>query len=86
MYYNGTICLAVAFDVDMSNLSILQINKLFRQSDESEKWPICGRYNATERAMRRLRKIRREYGFTMTNLEYALALDAEISKIVNGEV
>lgn len=47
-------------------------------------WPICGRFNATERAIRRLQRTA-EYTYT-DGLEYALALDSEISRIVNGEV
>lgn len=57
------------------------INKLFRMHDESQKWPICSRFNATERAIRRLKGQYMHGGF-----EYALALDAEISSIVNNHI
>ena len=52
--------------------------------DTSTLWPICGRFNATERAIRRLQRTA-EYTYT-DGLEYTLALDSEISRIVNGEV
>lgn len=71
------------YNIDVSDMTIRQINKLFRQHDDSASWPICGRFNATERAIRRL--WRADYGY-IDNLEYALALDSEISRIVNGEV
>ena len=62
--------------------NIRAINRDFRWQDESEKWLVSGRFNATERAIRRLRRLQTAiYG-----LEYALTLDNEISRIVNGEV
>lgn len=61
------------------------INKWFREQDESGKWPICGRFNATERAIRIVRKFARVGGYDLQGLEYALALEAEISRIVNKE-
>lgn len=63
-------------------MTIRQISRLFRQHDTSALWPICGRFNATEKAIRRLR--RTGYAYT-DGLEYAYALDAAISRIVNGE-
>jgi hypothetical protein len=32
------------------------INKLFRRQDESDKWPIQGRFNVTDRAIRHAQK------------------------------
>ena len=61
------------------------INGIFRQHDDSDKWPINGRFNATERAIRKVRKFMRESGNDLAGLEYALTLDAEISRIVNNE-
>jgi hypothetical protein len=58
------------------------IKRLFRQQDESYLWPIRGRFNATERAFRRVNAIEQASG-SMPNLEYALSVDNEISKIVN---
>lgn len=70
---------------DLDGLAnIRRINGMFRSQDESHLWPICGRYNATERAIRRLRKAQADGAVINPGLEYALALDAEISAIVNG--
>lgn len=63
-----------------------KINKVFRKHDESNLWPICGKFNATERAIRRLREWRRKGLCINTGLEYALCLESEISKIVNNQI
>lgn len=65
--------------------NIAEINRLFRRQDESHLWPINGRFDATERAIRRLRRAAREGSCIEPGLEYALALDAELSAIVNGD-
>jgi hypothetical protein len=65
--------------------NIAAINRLFRRQDESHLWPINGRFDATERAIRRLRRLAREGACIEAGLNYALALDAEISTIVNGD-
>ena len=66
--------------------NIAAINALFRRQDESHLYPIRGRFDATERAIRRLRRLAREGLALEPGLEYALALDAEISAIVNGDI
>lgn len=66
-----------------NRLSIGGVNRVFRNADESHLYPVHGRFNATERAIRRLRRLRRE-GLTLNpGYEYALALEREISNIVN---
>lgn len=65
-------------DAIINDMSIREINRHFRNNDESEKWPICGRFNVTERAIRKVRKQGLNGG-----LEYYLALEAEIGRIVN---
>ena len=57
------------------------INAYFRANDESHKWPICNKFNATERAIRRLRG-----QYPHGGLEYFLALGDEIIRIVNAAV
>jgi hypothetical protein len=64
--------------------NIAMINRLFARQDESHLWPINGRFDATQRAIRRLRRMRTEVEIN-PGLEYALALDAEISRVVNSE-
>lgn len=66
----------------IQNGSIRTINSYFRANDESHKWPICNKFNVTERAIRRLRK----EGYYNGGLEYFIALDTEISIIVNNAV
>jgi len=64
--------------------NITAINKLYRQQDESHLWPIQGRYNATERAIRRARDFTREAG-PVYGLEYCYLLEDLLSDIVNKE-
>lgn len=60
-----------------------QINAYFRANDCSHQWPICNRFDVTERAIRRLR--RNDDGCLANGgFEYFMALDAEISSIVNS--
>lgn len=66
---------------NVNEMSIRQINAYFRENDESNKWPVCGRFNVTERAIRNVRKQGLNGG-----LEYYLALEAEIGRIVNSLV
>ena len=65
--------------------NIKAINKLYREQDESHLYPINGRFNATERAIRKARDFQRGSG-AVYGLEYAYLLDEIISKIVNGGV
>ena len=61
------------------------INKAFRAADESHLWPINNRFDATERAIRAVRRFMHEAG-ELSGLEYALALDAALSRVVNGAI
>lgn len=60
------------------------INKWFRDNDESHLWPICNKFNVTERAIRQVRKFEREN--EMEYSDYAVAIDRAISVIVNKEI
>lgn len=66
----------------IENGTTRQINAYFRANDESHKWPICNKFNATERAIRQLRKT----GFYNGGYEYFYALDQQISLIVNETI
>lgn len=70
--------------MEVNEMSIRQINAYFRSIDDSHKWPICGRFNATERAISRLRRLRREGLEVNEGLEYYLALERIIIEIVNN--
>ena len=65
--------------------NIRAINKLFRSQDESHLWPINGRFNATDRAIRQARTFMRESS-AVYGLEYCYLLDNLISNIVNGDI
>ena len=66
---------------NVNEMSVRQINAYFRKNDDSHLWPICGRFNATERAIRRVRRMGLAgYG----GLEYYLTVEREISDIVNA--
>lgn len=69
---------------NVCEMSVRQINAYFRKHDDSHLWPICGRFNATERAIRRIRRYRRDGMEACSGLEYYLALEREISEIVNA--
>lgn len=62
--------------------NIRAINKWFRDNDESHLWPISGRFNCTERAIRKARQFQRDSG-AIYGLEYVYLLDGIISEIVN---
>ena len=64
--------------------NIRAINAIYRAQDESNLYPINGRFNATERAIRRVRKFQRASG-AIYGLEYCYVLESEISRIVNQE-
>jgi hypothetical protein len=67
-------------DAIINEMSIREINRHFRNEDESHLFPICGKFNVTERAIRKVCKQGLNGG-----LEYYLALEAEIGRIVNDE-
>jgi hypothetical protein len=58
------------------------INRYFRAQDESHLYPICGRFNATERAIRKVRSEFADCGIPCQGLEYAQAIDATLDRIV----
>jgi len=66
--------------------NITAINRAFRAQDESHLYPIRGRFNATDRAIKRLQRYQRDGLCLNPGLEYALALDAEIGRIVNAAI
>ena len=60
-----------------------RVNKKFRASDDSHLYPICGRFNATERAIRHARKIANANGEFGSAYEYSECLSWLLSQIVN---
>ena len=72
----------IDFDT-VNEMSRRAINKMFLNNDESHLWPINGKFNATEHAIRRVNRMER-YNGALYGYEYAMAIDEEISKIVNS--
>lgn len=63
--------------------NIRAINKLYRVQDQSNLWPIRNKFNVTERAIRKARKLQRDTG-SVYGLEYCYTLDNIMSEIVNN--
>lgn len=62
---------------------IRKANKELRLKDDSHLWPICGRFNATEKAIRQFRR----RGYEANSVyEYKEVINNLISIIVNSEV
>jgi hypothetical protein len=64
--------------------NITAINKLYRSQDESHLWPILGRFNVTERAIRKARLFQASSG-AVYGYEYSMLIDQLISEIVNNQ-
>ena len=63
---------------------IRKVNREFREKDESHLWPISGRFNVTERCIRRIQHLRQE-GLEVDDREsYRSLLDDMISQVVNS--
>lgn len=71
-------------DIAPGLASIRAINRLYRRQDESHLFPIRGRFNVTERAIRQARQYQRDAG-AVGGFEYCYLLDSLISQIVNDE-
>lgn len=72
-------------DIDaLTPRAIRIIHKYFRDTDESELFPINGNFNVTERAIRHLKEFRNGYADSVCS--YYLSLDQEISRIVNAQI
>lgn len=61
------------------------INRFFRDQDDSHLSPICGKFNATERAIRKVRREFAECGMRCEGYEYALAIDCALDQIFSEE-
>ena len=69
---------------DVTDYTRDEINKLFKDNDDSHLWPVEDAFNATDAAIQVLRDKELEGAvIPIGGFEYALALDSEISRIVN---
>jgi hypothetical protein len=66
-------------DNEINELSKRAIESIFHKQDESHLFPVYGRFNVTNRAIGRLKR----QGQRLRGLEYYLALEQELSSIVN---
>jgi hypothetical protein len=64
---------------------IRAVNKVFRERDESHLFPIRGKFDVTERAIRRVRKMYHDGAEWYSAEDYIAHLEATISEIVNDE-
>jgi hypothetical protein len=71
-----------ATNSEINELPRATIDRVLLAADESRLWPIRGKFNATARAIRKIRKLFPE----IRGLEYYLAIDAMITDIVNKAV
>ncbi len=55
----------------------------FRRIDESHLYPVRGKFNATNRAIARLKRFEKRSGFYLLGLELCLELDHILSDIIN---
>lgn len=62
------------------------IFKHYRDMDESEKYPILGEFNVTDRTIQRLYRWEREFGEKLNGLELCYWIEDEMSRIVNSEL
>lgn len=68
---------------ELNSRSLRIINKIFRKHDNSSLWPICGRFSATDCAIRWYSRIYHNANGYNTAYEYMLGLERKISDIVN---
>lgn len=66
--------------------SIRYVNKIFRNVEKPEigLWPVRGRFDLAERAIRKARKLINDGMIVNSNLEYILLLDQIAGEIVNN--
>lgn len=69
---------------EINEMSVRQINAYFRDIDDSHSWPVCGKFNVTERAIRKLRKLRHDGLCVEGGYEYYCALERMCCEIVSN--
>jgi hypothetical protein len=75
----------IDFNASTSDTKTLRaVNRLMRDRDDSALWPICSRFNATDRAIRWYSRRYFAANGPCSALEYALGLESKISEYVNS--
>lgn len=68
----------------LTKAQVLKVNKAFRAKDDSSLWPINGSFNATERAIKWVRRQCR-LGLVIDDIySYESILESRISHTVNN--
>ena len=83
-YLSATEIAAACQDLD-GRTNRQAINKMFMEQDDSHLWPINNKFNVTKRAIKMAQRWQKESGVELVGLEYAMFIDAEITRIVNNE-
>jgi hypothetical protein len=73
----------IAAIADQHRGNFRMIRALFLEQDESNLFTVCGQYNATQRAINRVQQSIREGFVVESNLDYALAIDGELTIIID---
>ena len=60
------------------------IDKLYLNQDDSDLWPIRGKFNCTKRAIKRAKYFMSQTNQDMMGLEYSYLIDSILSEIVNN--
>ena len=61
------------------------VNRHFLKQDDSDLWPISGRFNVTKRAINRIKRLQAQGLIFDSLLSYALTIEQITSEIVNDE-
>lgn len=69
---------------EINEMSKREINAYFLHFDESNLFPICGKFNVTKRAINRIKRLQAKGLEVNSGLEYYLTLENTISEIVNS--
>lgn len=76
----------IDFRASTSDSKLLRkLNRLLRQRDDSSLWPICGRFNATDRAIRWYSRRYFAANGPCSAYEYVLGVEAKVSEYVNSQ-
>lgn len=69
----------------MTRSELIMTNKAIRKADDSHLWPIRGRFNVANRAIRMVRGYLGQYFHELTPETYRATVEAQASEIVNND-
>tara|TARA_Y100001936_G_scaffold250315_1_gene302779 strand:- start:1106 stop:1360 length:255 start_codon:yes stop_codon:yes gene_type:complete len=71
--------------IESPDAQVEAMKAIFLEQDDSSRFPINGRFNATERAFANIEALEEANG-PLYGLEFSLSVEREISEIVNAEL